>query len=103
MKKLVRDKIPAIIKAQGRIPNIETIKNDEEYYKFLTDKLYEEIEELLLASSREEKIEEMADVFEVLDAICEFNKIDKSSVLSCKNRKFDERGSFKDRIILIKD
>jgi len=102
MKKLIRDKIPSIIERQGRQVNTEIVQNDVEYYKFLTDKLYEEVQELLSATTKESKIEEMADVLEVLDAICEFNKIDRQSVLNSKNKKLLERGGFKNRIVLVK-
>ena len=102
MRKLVRDKIPDIIKAQDGVANTEIASGDMEYCKLLTSKLQEEVLELLSANTKAEKIEEMADVLEVLDAICEFNEIDMRSVMDTKSKKFAERGGFGGRIVLIK-
>lgn len=103
MKKLVRDKIPEIIEFQGRIANIEKIKTDDEYYDFLSKKLQEEIDEFFKVGNIEEKIEELADIFEVIDALCDFDKIDKNLINSVKLKKFKERGGFSKRILLIKE
>ena len=93
--KLVRDKIPEHIKSKGGIPIIH-IANDEEYWQKLKEKLQEEIKEFLEAES----IEEMADVLEVIDAILLYKKFDKKELQKIKNKKLEERGGFKDKIIL---
>ena len=66
MGKLVRDKIPEIIKNDGKTPIIEILSN-EDYLKELDKKLNEEVTEY----QADKSIEEMADVLEVLFAICE--------------------------------
>lgn len=103
MKKLVRDKIPEIIRAHGRIANIETANNDTEFYNMLNNKLKEEIDEFINATTNEEKIEEMADILEVIDAIIKYNTIDRNIIMAIKNKKFKERGGFDKRVILIKE
>jgi len=93
--KLVRDKIPEYIKSKGGKP-ITHIADDGEYWQKLEEKMQEEVNEFIQA----ENIEEMADVLEVIDAIIEFKKFDKNELQKVKNKKADERGKFKDKIIL---
>ena len=61
--KLVRDKIPAIIEELGRSCEIE-ILSDEEYLQMLDKKLDEELAEY----HKEQNVEELADLLEVLYA-----------------------------------
>ena len=93
--KLVRDKIPEIIKQKGLTPTTH-FANDEEYWRKLKEKLQEEIDEFLDKSNEEE----LSDILEVIDAICEFKKIDKDKLESLRKKKSEERGKFKERIIL---
>ena len=93
--KLVRDKIPAIIRNNGAIP-VTHASNDAEYWEKLKDKLIEEAEEFLQEPSEEE----LADVLEVIDAICDVKRISKDKLEGIKKRKADEKGRFKERIIL---
>jgi len=59
--KLVRDKIPEVIKATGKECDFE-IAPKEERYKLLEAKLNEEVNEFL----EDKNLEELADVMEVL-------------------------------------
>lgn len=94
--KLVRDKIPEYIKSKGGTP-ITHIANDEEYWQKLKEKMREEVEELFV---KPDTIEEMADILEVMDAIIDFRKFNKEELQNVKNKKAEERGKFKDKIIL---
>ena len=93
--KLVRDKIPRIIKESGKIP-VTHIANEEEYLKMLKEKLKEEVNEFL----EEDNIEEMIDVFEVMMTINNINGWDLEKVLELRAKKLKERGGFDRRIIL---
>ena|SRR3989344_5872719 len=93
--KLVRDKIPEYIKSKGGAP-ITHIADDKEYWQKLKEKLTEEINEFMEA----ENIEEMADILEVIDAICDYKKFDKDELQKTKNKKAEDRGKFRDKIIL---
>ncbi len=93
--KLVRDKIPEIIKENNEKP-ITHIASDEEYWKFLKEKFGEEFKEFL----EKENEEEFADVLEVLDAIKKFKNLNEREIEKLKKKKFNERGGFDKRIIL---
>jgi len=93
--KLVRDKIPEIIRNKGGIP-ITHIADDAEYWQKLKEKLQEEFNEFMEA----ENIEEMADILEVIDAISDYKEFDKEELQMIKDKKADKRGKFKEKIIL---
>ena len=63
--KLVRDKIPEIIKDSGKTC-VTRILSNEEYIAALETKLNEEVAEY----QEDKNLEEMADILEVLQAIC---------------------------------
>ena len=65
--KLVRDRIPEIIRAEGKSCQLETL-DDEAYFSALMQKLMEEAQELTAAAAEKQK-GELVDILEVLDAI----------------------------------
>lgn len=93
--KLVRDKIPEIIRQKGGSP-ITHIADNKEYWEKLKEKLLEEFEEF----KKDESAEEFADMMEVLDAIADYKNFSVADVQWIKEKKAEERGKFKDRIIL---
>ena len=93
--KLVRDKIPDIIKQKGSTPVIK-IASDEEYLGKLIEKFKEESDEFLKEFSEEE----LADLLEVIYAICDFKKINRENLEVLRKEKSEKRGSFKNKIIL---
>ena len=97
--KLVRDRIPEIIKRNGENPQTH-IALILEYEHLLNRKLLEEVSEFNNSKNRAEMIEELADVLEVIDAICRYHQIDKRAVLRAKKRKAKEKGRFRQRIVL---
>jgi len=93
--KLIRDKIPEIIKNDNKVPSIHTA-NNEEYWEKLKAKLIEEVDEFLEESNEEE----LSDVLEVIDAVCEFKNFDEEEIEKLKKEKAKKRGKFNKRIIL---
>ncbi len=93
--KLVRDKIPQIIRSKGLEPLIYTADSDE-YDTRLRDKLREEVEEFIASDSDPE---ELADVLEVLYALAERAGTDPRQLEKLRMAKAEERGGFADRII----
>ncbi|MDF2540063.1 MAG: nucleoside triphosphate pyrophosphohydrolase [Herbinix sp.] len=96
VSKLVRDKIPQIIKEAGKTP-ITRVLTDEEYLVELDKKLNEEIEEY----QADKSIEEMADIIEVLFAICEARGHSVDELFAIKEAKKAARGGFVERIFWI--
>lgn len=94
--KLVRDKIPDIIRNQGEQPNIRILE-DAEYRVNLERKLDEEVTEF----HRDQTLEELADILEVVFALAESKGASKAELLKMYQEKHDKRGGFRDRIFLI--
>jgi predicted house-cleaning noncanonical NTP pyrophosphatase (MazG superfamily) len=93
--KLVRDKIPQIIRSRGQEPVIYTA-DIEEYSIRLRDKLREEVEEYLAS---DDDREELADILEVLYALARQAGTDQQQLEKLRAAKAEERGGFADRII----
>lgn len=94
--KLVRDRIPEIIRQQGEKPNIR-ILDKEEYTRCLETKLGEEVGEYL----RDKNIDELADILEVVFALNENLGHSREALIEAYQRKHDVRGGFNERIFLI--
>ncbi len=97
MGKLVRDRIPEIIRQQGRDPVVEYISG-ERLRQALKDKLVEEASELREA---EDIVEELADVQEVLDALIEAYGLDRGALELARADKKAKRGGFSEGLYLI--
>jgi len=93
--KLVRDRIPERIKAKGE-PVSFHVADEKEYWEKLKLKLAEEVAEF----AANESLEEIADLYEVIDAIIVHKKFDRNEIADVKMKKATERGRFDDRIIL---
>ena len=85
--KLVRDKIPEIIKGKGAVP-ITHIASDDEYQQKLKAKLQEEVDEFLEDSNEKE----LADILEVIYELCDLYKIDKDKLEQLRKAKAENRG-----------
>lgn len=93
--KLVRDRIPDIIKADG-VDCIFHVADNEEYVK----KLYEKLDEEFTEFKENPTVEEFADMMEVLTSIALHHKINLETVKEVKRDKRNARGGFNDRVIL---
>lgn len=92
-KKLVRDNIPG-----WHVKNGHTVRGrqleGEELKVSLCQKLHEEADEVSGALSREELIEELADVQQVLRDLCEAQGIAFSEVQAAMEQKAARKGGF---------
>ena len=102
MEKLVRDYIPAIIeRTTGKEPNYYYVDDNRGLLlQFLFKKLQEEVEELLLAKTDLELVSEMADVYEVMQAICKEKDLDKDIFEKYASIKRQTNGGFDEHVIL---
>ena len=95
--KLVRDRIPEIVRANGEEPITYRAEPDE-YRLRLREKLAEEVGEFLAADD-ENAIEELADVLEVVYALAADLGADKAQVERVRADKASQRGGFAERIV----
>ena len=95
-EKLVRDRIPQIIEAEGYTPNIR-ILSDDEYSDALRNKLTEEVKEYL----SDRNVEELADILEVIYALAWAHGLLPESLEQIRKTKEEERGGFEKRLWLI--
>ena len=93
--KLVRDKIPEIIKSEGREVKAK-ILYDEEYKKELNKKLQEEVREYL----EDNNVEELADIVEVVYGILNSMDITIEEFEKIRKEKVKKRGAFNKKIFL---
>jgi predicted house-cleaning noncanonical NTP pyrophosphatase (MazG superfamily) len=93
--KLVRDKIPEIIKAAGKECEFEIVPK-EEIYVLLENKLKEEVGEFL----EDKNLEELADVMEVLFGLANALGYSEEQLLKARDKKWEDRGGFKEGIVL---
>ncbi|MEZ3114335.1 hypothetical protein RYH80_00140 [Halobaculum sp. MBLA0147] len=91
--KLVRDEIPAVIRADGETPVTHTV-DGEAYAERLAAKLREETEEYLA----EREPAELADVAAVVDALVD--AVGREEVTRLREQKAAERGEFDDGVVL---
>jgi len=99
-EKLVRDKMPEIVRAKGEEYNYRIAGSDKEFAGFLKAKLLEEIDEFFDAAPLSaDKVSEMADIMETLGKIGEFYGVDRNEVERVRKEKLALRGGFEQRII----
>jgi predicted house-cleaning noncanonical NTP pyrophosphatase (MazG superfamily) len=93
--KLVRDKIPEIIRENGKNPVIRVLSS-EEYLLMLEEKLNEEVREYL----EDKNLDELADVLEVIYAICKNRGYTPADLEEKRKEKENARGGFDQKIFL---
>lgn len=99
--KLVRNKVPDIIRAEGRSPQIMYLPNQAARITFLEMKLLEEVDELVETETEDELLEEMADLLEVLYTLAGEYDISPDDIQSAANEKAKRLGGFEDGVVLI--
>lgn len=91
--KLVRDHIPAIIEAEGRKPVVRELTG-QRLRAALYDKLTEEHAELLAAKDSKDRLEELADMAEVIFALAGQYGSGEDELLALVRYKRKKRGDF---------
>ncbi len=98
-RKLVRDRIPEIIRADGRRPVVEVLP-PEQRRRALLDKLVEEAGEAAAADSADLS-EELADVLEVVRAVAADLGLTLPAVVELADVKRSARGGFDEGLVLV--
>lgn len=98
-RKLVRDRIPEAVVREGGRAKVRTLGAGE-FKKELLLKLIEEAKEVYGARSKGEVAKEIADVLEVIEALCGAYGILLGEVQKVKRKKKSDRGAFTQRIFL---
>ena len=94
--KLVRDRIPEIIEADGKTCKTR-ILTDEEFLRYVDAKLDEELAEY----HKDGSIEELADLLEVIRAAAAARGSSIDEVEAIRARKAEKRGGFEKKVFLI--
>ena len=97
VQKLIRDRLPAIMRAQG-LQVFDRRLNDAEFIAALKDKLLEEAQEVGAATGRADLIDELADVMEVIAALAEASGVTPGEIEARRRAKRAERGGFDERV-----
>lgn len=93
--KLVRDKIPEIIKKSGKVLEYEVLSQDD-YIEMLEKKLDEETAEYHSSKN----VQELADILEVLYALAKTKGYSSEQLHEIRMDKVEQRGKFDKRFFL---
>ncbi|KOA18069.1 hypothetical protein CLHOM_35820 [Clostridium homopropionicum DSM 5847] len=95
--KLVRDKIPQIIKNSNKAFDIH-VASKEESLELLNKKLDEEVSEF----HKDQNLEELSDIMEVIFALAKNLGFSEEELLNKRLEKREARGGFDENIVLEK-
>ena len=98
--KLVRDRIPEIIRESGNECEV-VILSDREYRQALRQKLIEEAAEAA-AADEDDLVAELADLSEVMDALMASFGISGDRILNAQAKRRETRGGFTQKIMLLR-
>lgn len=98
--KLVRDRIPEIIEAEGKKATVRVL-DEAEYRKALLEKLVEEAREAVAANGDPKELaKEIGDVLEVVDALAVAFGLDRNQIEELKRDRRERRGGFAKKLFL---
>ena len=98
-KKLIRDKMPEIMKAQGKELDVRVLESDE-FKEALRRKIIEEVSELKDAKNEAEAMDKIAYLHEIADSLGDAYGFPRKDVLALKEKVRAERGGFEKRLFL---
>ncbi|MDR4985935.1 nucleoside triphosphate pyrophosphohydrolase [Bacillus cereus] len=94
--KLIRNKIPQIIKNNGKTPTTRILPKDE-YIKEICKKTEEELTEYIEAKTKPDKLEELSDLLELINALAEYEGTTLKEINKIHKKKAKERIPFQNR------
>ena len=99
INKLVRDKIPEMIRNDGETP-ITRILSEAEFRHELIKKLKEECNEIAGSTTSIDTLRELADLIEVIRALAKLENKSLENLIALANQKLKTHGGFDERIFL---
>ncbi len=99
-QKLIRDRIPDIIEKSGKILEIMELDHDG-FLIELKKKLVEESKEVVSSETKEEMINELADVCEIVEKLMDNYGISQKELIEKKEIKRQTNGGFDKQLFLI--
>lgn len=97
-KKLIRDKMPEIMAANGTPIRTRVLEDDAEFIAALENKLLEEVQEL--RNKDQPALAQIAYMKEILDTLQKAYGISSEDVEKERTQKREERGGFEKRLFL---
>lgn len=98
--KLIRDNIPFIIENDNK-SCVTTVLDDDQFLLELKNKLVEESKEVLGAETRDELINELADIQEIADKLKEVYMINQEEINVVQQKKALKNGKFDKKLFLV--
>ncbi|RAS94248.1 phosphoribosyl-ATP pyrophosphohydrolase, partial [Bacillus cereus] len=77
------------------------ILTKDEYIKEICKKTQEELTEYIEAKTKPDKLEELTDLLEIINALAEHEGATLEEINNIRKKKAEERGGFSDRVFLI--
>lgn len=100
--KMWRDKAIDMMEQQHGSKIHYRVLDAAEYDEQLRLKMLEEVHEVIAARSKKELTGEIADILEIIDALCIAHDITKDEISSEKIAKYNQRGGFTSRKFVTK-
>lgn len=98
--KLIRDNIPAVIEKDNKTC-VVSVLDDEQFPTELKKKLIEESIEVVNAETRDDLINELADIQEIIDKLKEIYSISRDDIVAVQSNKAQKNGKFDKKLFLI--
>jgi predicted house-cleaning noncanonical NTP pyrophosphatase (MazG superfamily) len=99
-EKLVRDRIPELLEAEGKRPEVRTL-DESEFLVALRQRVRDEAEELLGVWSEDALLQSLAEIVETVQAIATASGLSMTEVERMRQHRQWKRGGFEKRIQLI--
>lgn len=98
--KLVRDLIPQVIEKAGSKFTSRTL-DPSEHLTEIKKKLYEEVQEFRETITRQDALEELADILELIHAVLPIHEATYEDLEEIRIAKKEKRGGFEEGIYLV--
>lgn len=98
--KLIRDRLPARIEEGGNAYEVRAVADEREFQQELLKKVREEADALSRARSREDFIDEYADLMVVLDTLTSTLELTEAEVTTALQENLASKGGFQQRHFL---